>query len=192
MKKGDIVSVGGEDCKVLLSEENLRDGIKNIAKQIVRDYKNLDEPLVLLGVTNGGIFFTVFLAIELQKLGFNHRVETISTKGYEEDGKVNDEIQVGNLPNNLLESHVLIVEDLIDSGKSMIALFKVLKKLKLKSINFCVLIIKKGHEKLGFRIKYKILSGIKKSHWLKGFGMDSLGLSRGLMFVCYKILKRKK
>jgi hypoxanthine phosphoribosyltransferase len=187
--KNKIIGIGGHKFKQILSPTTIRKKIREIAEMILRDYAN-SESLVLLFVTNGGMYFGTELSMALQDLGFSHFVDTIRIKRYTSDGKSTTEVKVSSKPSfHLSGKDVIVIEDLIDEGKTMNFLDNYLKTtegMMPRSIQYCVLVEKKGHEKLSFDIKYSILKNAGPE-WLVGFGMDSNFGYRGLRGIYAKI-----
>jgi len=186
MKKN--IEIGGHNFKQILSPRTIKMKIKEIAKKISHDYSNSDS-LVLLFVTNGGMYFGTELSMALQDLGISHYVDTIRIKRYTSDG-VTTEIKISSNPSlKLLDKDVIVIEDLIDEGLTMNFLDQYLKtvdNMKPKSIEYCVLVEKRDHVKLSFDIKYYIIDKAGPD-WLVGFGMDSNFGYRGLRGVYAKI-----
>jgi hypoxanthine phosphoribosyltransferase len=184
-----ILKIGGYNFKEILSPIVLESKIREIAKRISIDYLKSDS-LVLLFVTNGGMYFGTALSMAIQDLGVPHYVDTVRIKRYTGDGKSTTEVKVSSKPSlNLLGKDVVVVEDLIDEGLTMNFLDNYLKTtegMKPKSIEYCVLVEKKDHVKLSFDIKYSILDKAGPE-WLVGFGMDSNFGYRGLRGIYAKM-----
>ncbi len=184
-----IIKIGEHNFREILSPEVLESKIKEIAKRISVDYADSDS-LVLLVVTNGGMYFGTALSMALQDLGFSHYVDTVRIKRYSGDKQATTEVKISSKPSLKLEGKdVIVIEDLIDEGLTMNFLDNYLKTtegMKPKSIEYCVLVEKKDHVKLSFEIKYFILDQAGPE-WLVGFGMDSNFGYRGLRGIYAKI-----
>lgn len=184
-----ILKIGGYNFKEILSPMVLESRICEIAKKISVDYLKSDS-LVLLFVTNGGMYFGTALSMALQDIGIPHYVDTVRIKRYTGDGKSTTEVKVSSKPSlNLSDKDVIVIEDLIDEGLTMNFLDMYLKTtegMRPKSIEYCVLVEKKDHVKLSFDIKYSILDKAG-SEWLVGFGMDSNFGYRGLRGIYAKM-----
>lgn len=183
-----IINIGGHDFREILSPEVLVLKINEIAKRISLDYSKSNS-LVLLFVTNGGMYFGTALSMALQDLGVSHYVDTVRIKRYKSDG-ITTEIKISSKPSlKLLDKDVIVIEDLIDEGLTMNYLdcyLKTTEGMMPKSIEYCVSIEKKAHVKLSFNIKYFILDEVGPE-WLVGFGMDSNFGYRGLRGIYAKI-----
>jgi len=184
-----IIKIGSNHFKEILSPEMLESKIHELAKIIAVNYSESDS-LVLLIVTNGGMYFGVALSMALQDLGVPHCVDTVRIKRYVGDGKTTTTgIKISSTPSlKLLNRDVIVVEDLIDEGLTMNFLdhyLKTTEEMKPKSLEYCVLVEKKDHVKLSFGIKYFILDQAGPE-WLVGFGMDSNFGYRGLRGIYAK------
>lgn len=189
IENNKIIKIGGYDFKEILSPKLLETKIHEIAKKISQDYSRSDA-LVLLFVTNGGMYFGTALSMALQDLGFSHYVDTVRIKRYTGDGKASTKVKINSKPSlKMYGKDVIVVEDLIDEGLTMNFLHDYLETsedMKPKSLEFCVLVEKKDHIKLSFEIKYFILDEVGPE-WLVGFGMDSNFGYRGLRGIYAKI-----
>lgn len=188
MKK-KIIKINGHNFKQILSPRIIKIKIKEIAKRISLDYSKSDS-LVLLFVANGGIYFGTELSMALQDIGVVHYVDTVRIKRCTSDQNFSSEVKISSKPSlNLSNKDVIVIEDLIDEGKTMNFLDNYLKATEgmiPKSIEYCVLVEKKDHVKLSFDIKYFIIDRAE-SDWLVGFGMDSNFGYRGLRGIYSKI-----
>ncbi len=188
-KEEKIIKIGAYSFKEILSPELLESEIQKIAKRISQDYVS-SENLVLLFVTNGGMYFGTALSMALQDLGVSHYVDTVRIKRYVGDGEATTEVKISSKPSlKLSGKDVIVVEDLIDEGLTMNYLDNYLKTTEgmiPKSVEYCVLVEKKEHVKLSFDIKYSILDKAGPQ-WLVGFGMDSNFGYRGLRGIYAKI-----
>jgi len=188
-EKEKIIRIGDHNFKEILNPELVQSKIHEIAKRISVDFPNPNS-LVLLIVTNGGMYFGTALSMALQDLGISVPVDTIRIKRYKGDGQATTEVKVSSKPSiKLTGKDVIVVEDLIDEGFTMNFLDNYLKTtdgMMPKSIEYCVLIEKKDHVKLSFNIKYFILDEAGPE-WLVSFGMDSNFGYRGLRGIYAKI-----
>lgn len=185
-KEPEIIEIEGAKYKALLNPGQLQAKIKKIAKKISIDYRGYLPP-VLLVVTNGGMYFGICLSMALQDIGFTCPLDTVRIKRYVGDEQATDEVKISSYPTiPLLNRDVIVIEDIVDEGITLAFLHEYLKIQKAKSIEYCVLVVKKDHKKLDFKIKYSILNNMGPE-WLVGFGMDSNLLYRGLRGIYSKL-----
>ena len=109
-----------EELKVLIEEQTIQNKIFELAKQIEKDYEG--KNLTLVCILKGSVFFTIDLARKINKnvkLAFMQ----VSSYGAEKisSGKINLQL---DLPNSLEGENLLIVEDIIDTGRTLNYLIK--------------------------------------------------------------------
>ena len=89
---------------------------------------------------------------------------------------------------NLKNKCIIVVEDVLDKGDTLIFLEKFLKKSSPKRIDFCILLEKEGCKENSPKIQYKVIQEkIPQDKWVFGFGMDNSNLHRGLDTIYYVV-----
>jgi hypoxanthine phosphoribosyltransferase len=177
---------GGSDAlslakyKLIFSQKEISNKVKDIAAKIKRDYEKEKTPITLLAVAVGALFFAIDLLRELNDLGVNYYFDIVrlkSRKNNQQSGKVY--LKARPYLKNISDRKIVVVEDLIDDGKSMNFLDDYLRNLNCppKSIRYCCLLIKKGHDFKG-RVHYVGFRNVARK-WLRGYGLDDKGLNRG-------------
>lgn len=164
--------------KLLLSKDEIADKIKEVSGQIERDYKGKD--LVIVMVLKGSLCLVADLIREL-KLPLD--LQTVQCSSYGSGGTKRGELAVFGLERlHIHNRDVLIVDDIFDSGHTMMALQEALKKLSPRSLKTCVLLDKKNVPKVA---KYKpdyVLFSIPDL-FVVGYGLDFKEQYRGLSGV---------
>ena len=113
-----------DKIRVLLTEEEVNKRISEVAEQISRDYEG--KSLHLICVLKGGVFFTCELA---KRLTVPVSLDFMSVSSYGDDTKSSGVVRiVKDLDEPLAGKEVLIVEDIIDSGRTLSYLIEVLKQ----------------------------------------------------------------
>ena len=107
---GTLMNVG-----VLFSEIDIRERTKVIAQQINQDY-GTKETLVVLIVLHGALIFGSDL---VRNLEMPTEIETIRIKSYEGTSSTGNVTLVTPLPSSLDGKHVLVIEDIVDTGRSI-------------------------------------------------------------------------
>ena len=127
-----------DKIRVLLSEEEVDKKIEEIGKQISRDYEGRSVHLIC--VLKGGIFFTCELA---KRITVPVTLDFMSVSSYGAGTKSSGVVKiVKDLDEPLEGKDVLIVEDIIDSGRTLAYLIEILKKRGPKSLSLCTLLDK--------------------------------------------------
>ena len=112
-----------EEIKVLIDEETIQNKVKEIAKEIMKDYK--DKEITLICILKGSMYFTV----DLSKRIINKiKIEVIQVssygKGTESLGKIQMKL---DLKESIEGKDVIVVEDIIDTGRTLSYLLKYLE-----------------------------------------------------------------
>ena len=127
-----------EEVKVLIDEQKLQNRVDEIAKQIAEEYKN--KEIILICILKGSIFFTVDLA---RKIKEDIKLEFIRVSSYGEGTESTGEIKMKlDLKDSIQGKDVIVVEDIIDTGRTLSYLMEYLKMKKPNSIKLCALLDK--------------------------------------------------
>ena len=103
--------------RVLVDADTIRSRVDELAAEINRDYKDITEPLVLVGVLKGSVFFLTDLA---RTLRVPHIIDFIAISSYGKHGDKRGEVRfLMDTRESITDRHVLIVEDILDSGHTL-------------------------------------------------------------------------
>lgn len=127
-----------DKIRVLLSEKEVDKAIAELAEQISKDYEG--KEIHLICVLKGGVFFTCELA---KRISLSVTLDFMSVSSYGA-GKTSSGIVkiVKDLDESITDKHVLIVEDIIDSGRTLSYLIQMLKQRNPASIKLCTMLDK--------------------------------------------------
>lgn len=163
--------------EVLLDQEQIAHRIAEMGKQITEDYA--DRTPVLVGVLKGGI---VFLTDLMREIKLPMELEFVSAASYRQGTTPSDSVTLsGKLSISLRERHVLIVEGVVDSGKTVSAIIRQIRKLQPASIQVATLIDKPTSHRMKLDIKYRGFS--IGNDFVIGFGLDNTQKYRNLPFI---------
>ena len=127
-----------EEIKVLIDEQKLDNKISEIAMQIEKEYKN--KEIILVCILKGSVFFTVDLA---KKINGNVKLEFIRVSSYNDSKESSGNIKLKlDLKDSIEGKDVIIVEDIIDTGRTLSYLIEYLKNKKPNSVKLCTLLDK--------------------------------------------------
>ena len=167
-----------ETIRVLLSEEEVDRRIKEVADQINRDYAGKEVHLIC--VLKGGVFFMCELA---KRITVPVSLDFMSVSSYGDDTKSSGVVRiVKDLDQPLEGKDVLIVEDIIDSGRTLYYLIDILKKRNPKSVHLCTLLDKPERRVRDVKVDYTCFN--IPDEFVVGYGLDyaqkyrSSGVSR--------------
>ena len=166
------------DVKELISKEEIEEKVKNIASKIEKDYEN--EEITLICILKGSTFFTVDLAKNINK---NVEIEFIQVSSYgSETISSNIELKL-DLKESIEGKNVVIVEDIIDTGRSMKYLLEHLKSKNPRTLKVCALANKAERREVEVPIDY--LGFEVPNKYIVGFGFDIDNNYRNLPYVAY-------
>ena len=168
--------VEGEKVEVLLTEEQLRARITEMAAAITRDYAG--KPLKLVGVLKGSFVFMADLA---RAVDLPVKVDFIGTSSYQ-GTKSSGVVRITNdLSWPIAGEHVLLVEDIVDTGLTMKYLLSNLETRGPASVKVCALLQKPSRAKVEVPIAYK---GFEiPDAFVVGYGLDWDGRLRNLPYI---------
>jgi hypoxanthine phosphoribosyltransferase len=167
------------ECKLLISREAIALTVKRLAGDVSRDY-HAKRPL-LLGVLTGSF---VFLADLMRCLDFPLEVDFVTLSSYGGATESCGIVKVVYPPRAKLEGrHILVVEDIVDSGLTTIFLLDYLEQSQSASVKLCSLLDKPARRKADVRIDY--LGFTVPDKFIVGYGLDCNYQHRNLSDICY-------
>ncbi len=160
--------------RVLISKEELRERIRELGRQITADYRG-KEP-IMIGVLNGSF---VFIADLVRAIELDLEIDFLKISSYGNELTSSGRVQMLKDINADIEGrHVLIVEDIVDTGLSIKFLEEKLSALKPASLKFVTLLIKREIAKVDFDIDYV---GFEiPNEFVIGYGLDHKQILRNL------------
>ena len=165
-----------ENFKELISKEALDKRIKELADQIDKDY--LGKEITVICVMRGAIFFTVELTLKM-KTKLKYEFITISSyAGTDTTGEVTLRT---DLRDSIEGKDVLVVEDIIDTGRSMKYLLEHLRSKNPRTLKVCTLASKPERREVEVPIDY--LGFEVPNKYIVGFGFDIDNNYRNLPYV---------
>jgi hypoxanthine phosphoribosyltransferase len=170
-------NVPQEFSRVLLDEETIQNRVVEMAAEINRDYAN--EELVLICVLKGAAMFMNDLS---KRLTIRVPWDFISISSYGEATKSSGVVKmVKDMEESIRNRHVLIVEDIVDTGLTLDYLRRSLLMREPKSLKICSLLSKPARRKIELPIDY--LGFTIEDHFVVGYGLDYLSYYRNLPFI---------
>ena len=155
------------DLEVLISEADIERRVTELAAEISADYAD-ERELVLVGVLKGAF---VFLADLSRKLSIPRVIEFIAVSSYEEGSVASSSVRlVMDMRENIEGKQVLIVEDIVDTGRTLNFLVELLATRNPRSIKTCALVRKPDRAEVDARLDY--LGFEIPDVWVVGYGLD--------------------
>ena len=163
--------------RILLTQAQIRARVRQLGKSLTRHYRG-KQP-VFLGIMNGALFFLTDLVrvVDLDDI----EISTLRLASYEGTQSTGRIIGLDALADSLKGRHVLIVDDILDTGQTLSALVARLKKLGAADVKICVLLEKRG--KLKVPVQADWIGFTIADHFVIGYGLDYEGKYRALKQV---------
>lgn len=167
----------GEKISVLLDEETVDARIKEIGEQISKDYEGREVHLVC--VLKGGTFFMCELA---KRIIVPVTMDFMSVSSYGNETKSSGVVRiVKDLDQAIADKHVIVVEDIVDSGNTLSYLLTILKERGPASLALCTLLDKPSRREVDVAVDY---TGFEiPDHFVVGYGLDYIQRYRNLPYV---------
>ena len=163
--------------KELISEEKLQKRVKELSKKIEKDYE--DKEINFVCTLKGAIFFMTDLARYINK---NVKIDFVKVSSY--DGMESKDVKMkANLLENIMDKDIIIVEDIVDTGKTINYLVNYLKDMGAKSIRVCTVLDKPIKRSINFKPEYV---GFEiEDKFVIGYGLDFNQDYRNLPYIGY-------
>ena len=167
-----------DEVEMLISEEEIDAKVRELADSISRDSRDVDD-LVLVGVLKGSFIFLADLA---RRLEVPNSVEFMALSTYGDatttDGAVR---MIMDLRRSISGRHVLVVEDIVDTGYTLSYLLRNLAARRPASLRTCALVRKPDGHKVDAPVDY--LGFEIPDLWVVGYGLDWAERFRTLPFI---------
>ncbi len=166
-----------ERVQIMLSEEEVDARIKAIGEQISRDYEG--KQIHLICVLKGGSFFMCELA---KRITVPVSLDFMSVSSYGSDTKSSGVVKiVKDLDESIKDKDVLVVEDIVDSGRTLSYLMEMLKDRKPRSLHLCTLLDKPDRRVVPVNVDY---TGFQiPDEFVVGYGLDYDQRYRNLPYI---------
>jgi hypoxanthine phosphoribosyltransferase len=170
----EIVNINGEEFRVYLTHEEIQQRIKQLGKELSKDYK--DKKPIFIGVLNGAY---IFLADLMRYVTIPCEVDFLKLSSYGDEKVSSGEVQeLKEIDADIEGRHVILVEDIIDTGLSMKFLSDKMNRMNPASVSVVTLLHKKEATKYNLQIDY---TGFNIPNlFVVGYGLDFAQEGRNL------------
>lgn len=166
------------ETRVLFTEKKIAQRVRLLAQEISTDYEGCD--LVIVGVLKGAF---IFLADLVRELTIPAKVDFVRLSSYGSGTTSSGEIRIStDVELNLHQRDVLIVEDIVDSGRTMVFLREHLLSCQPRSLKICALLDKRERREWTVEIDY-VAMRLEKG-FVIGYGLDCNEAGRHLPDIC--------
>lgn len=163
--------------KILFTREDLEKIVKNMADRINNDYG--DQEIVVVVVLKGSIIFTADL---VRKLTMETTLDFIQASSYGANTVSSGEIKIKkDIENDIAGKHVLIIEDIIDSGRTLALLKKNLQERDAASVKIAALLSKPSRRFVEVEAEY--IGAEIPDEFVAGYGLDYAEKYRALEYI---------
>jgi hypoxanthine phosphoribosyltransferase len=165
------------DMKVLISEEDIQRRVRELAAEISHDYAG--KEITLIGVLKGAF---VFLADLSRHLTMPRAIEFMAVSSYGDSTTSSGAVRVlMDVRRSIEGRHVLIVEDIVDTGLTLHYLLELLTTREPASLKTCALVRKKDRHEVDISVDY--LGFDIPNVWVVGYGLDLAEQFRALPYI---------
>ena len=166
-----------KNYNVLISKEQLQERVESLAKEISNDYKG-KEPVIIC-MLKGAVYFFADLC---KSITVPITIDFARLSSYK-NGTTSGEMElIANFTAEIKDKDVILVEDIVDSGKTLAYFIKLLQKKNPASITICSLLDKKERREVDVTVKYVGFEDLKCG-FVIGYGLDYAEKFRELPFI---------
>jgi len=164
-------------AEVLISESAIQRRVEELGAQISRDYAG--QEIVLVGVLTGA---AIFMADLIRRITLPMELDFVATSSYGEATRTSGEVRlVKDLSHPVQGKHVLLVEDIVDTGLTLRYLLETLHARQPADIACCVLLDKPARRLIHVPVDYRGFTIEDK--FVVGYGLDYAGRYRNLPYI---------
>jgi hypoxanthine phosphoribosyltransferase len=167
--------------RVIVSEEQIRDKTAELAKQVAEDYREVDGVL-LVGVLKGAVMFMADFARAMGRHGRPVELEFMAVSSYGQGATSSGVVRIlKDLDRDITGRHVIVVEDIVDSGLTLSWLLRYLNSRSAASVEVVALLRKPEAVKVPVPVKY--VGFDIPNEFVVGYGLDFGERYRELPYV---------
>jgi hypoxanthine phosphoribosyltransferase len=164
--------------EVLVSSEEIQDKVRELGERITRDYR--DEKPLLVGILNGSV---VVLSDLMRHIDLPCEIDFMNVSSYGARTTTSGVVRIlKDLDRDITGRHVLIVEDIVDTGLTLSYLRGSLLSRGVDTLEVCALLSKPSRREVDLEIKY--LGFEVPDEFVVGYGIDYAGSYRNLPDIC--------
>ena len=170
-----------QDIKtILVNEEEIKEITKKLGAQITSEYKDSDKPLIVIVILKGSMPFASDL---IRYIDMPLEIEFMKVSSYGAGTKTSGEIKIHlDLNREHLENYnILIVEDIVDSGRTLQRLTQLLRNRNANCVKTCTLLDKPSRREVDFTPDYS--GKTIPDEFVVGYGLDYNEKYRNLPYV---------
>ncbi len=165
--------------KPMITADRIARRVRRLGRQVSETYKDIDTPLVIVVILKGA---TVFAADLLRSLSIPAELEFIRASSYPSGTSSNGRLRLAHMVEGpLVGRHVLLVEDIIDSGVTVNAVARRINRLGAASVRLAALLDRPARRHVAVKIDFT--GFVIPDRFVIGYGLDYAGLYRELPHI---------
>jgi hypoxanthine phosphoribosyltransferase len=166
------------NLEVLFSEEQIRDRIAELGRRISQDYA--EKELVLVGVLKG---CCLFMADLMRQIDLKMTIDFMAVSSYKDGTTSTGDVEIlKDLSNPIRDKHVIVVEDIVDTGLTLTRLLEILESRGAASIKLASF-LDKPEPRVMKDLKIDYTGFTVPNKFVVGYGLDAAGRYRNLPFI---------
>lgn len=161
------ITIKDKTFRIFIPYEDISRAIDNVAEKLNADFEGCDEAPVLLCVLNGSIMFMGEL---MKRLRFDCQIVSTKLTSYEGTQTTGRVKQAMGLTGAIKNRMVIVIEDIVDTGNTIVELKEILKENEVSDSRICTLLLKPDAYKKDIKIDYVAME--IPNDFIVGFGLD--------------------
>ena len=176
--KTDATEFTNPNLDVLYTEPQISERIAELGKQITQEYRGRE--LVLVGVLKGSC---VFLADLMRAIDLELTIDFMAVSSYKDGTVSSGDVEIlKDLSNPIRDKHVIVVEDIVDTGLTLSRLLEILESRGAQSIKLATF-LDKPEPRVKTELSIDYTGFVVPNKFLVGYGLDAAGRYRNLPFI---------
>jgi hypoxanthine phosphoribosyltransferase len=177
-QQSSMTEFTNSNLEVLYSREQIRDRIHQLGSQITQEYAG--KELVLVSVLKGSC---IFLADLMRTIDLNLTIDFMAVSSYKDGTKSTGDVEIlKDLSNPIRGKHVILVEDIVDTGLTLSRLLEILGSRGAASIRLASF-LDKPEPRIKKELKIDYTGFVVPNKFVVGYGLDAAGRYRNLPFI---------
>ncbi|MBX3243592.1 MAG: hypoxanthine phosphoribosyltransferase [Acidobacteria bacterium] len=166
------------NLSILFSADQIKARVAELGRQITADYEG--KELVLVGVLKGSC---LFMADLMREIDLELTIDFMAVSSYKDGTKSTGDVEIlKDLSNPIREKHVLVVEDIVDTGLTLTRLLDILGSRGAASIRLATF-LDKPEPRINKDLQIDYTGFVVPNEFVVGYGLDAAGRYRNLPFV---------